>query len=156
MPTPLPVLESLTIAAPCPASWDDMDGDDRVRFCSLCRQSVYDVSAFTRAEATALVERTTGRLCLRLFRRSDGKVMTRDCPVGVWRAARRRIAAVVGGWVFLVVVAFGWFTSRPGAVKAARAQVQAVKQWIDPPPTCTTGEAPVQAGVPVLGKPKGD
>ncbi len=151
MPNPLPVLDSLTIAAPCPASWDDMDGDDRVRYCSHCRQSVYHVSALTRAEATALIERTTGRLCLRLFRRSDGKVMTRDCPVGVWRAARRRIAAAVGGWVFLVVVAFGWFTSRPGAIRAARAPVQAVKQWIDPPPPCITGEAPPRMGMPVAG-----
>jgi hypothetical protein len=152
MPTPLPLLESLTIAAPCPASWDDMDGDDHVRFCSHCQQSVYDVSAMTRAEATALIERTTGRLCLRLFRRSDGKVMTRDCPVGVWRAARRRIAALIGGWVFLVLVAFGWFTSRPGVLKAARSQVRAVKQWIDPPPTCVTGDPVPQTGMPVVGK----
>jgi hypothetical protein len=144
------LLESLTIAAPCPAAWDDMNGDDRVRCCSLCKQLVYDVSAMTRAEATALVERTTGRLCLRLFRRSDGRVMTRDCPVGAWRAARRRLAAVVGGWVFLLLVAFGWFTSRPTAVKAAREQVWQVKAWIDPPPQCMTGEVPVQTGMPVI------
>jgi hypothetical protein len=140
MPTPLPLLDSLTIATPCPASWDDMDGDDRVRYCSLCQQSVHDVSAMTRAEATALIQQTKGRLCLRLFRRSDGKVMTRDCPVGVLRAARRRIAAVVGGWVLLVLMAFGWFTSRPGALKAARTQMQQVKAGIDPPQTCIAGE----------------
>jgi hypothetical protein len=147
MPTPLPLLDSLTIAAPCPASWDDMEGNDRVRFCSQCQQSVYDVSALTRTEATALVERTTGRLCLRLFRRTDGKVMTRDCPVGVVRAARRRLAAVIGAWVFLVLVAFGWFMGRPGSARAARAQVQEIKNWINPPKHFETGEAPLQMGV---------
>lgn len=150
MPTPLPLLDSITIAAPCPASWDEMDGDERVRFCSLCQQSVYDVSAMTRAEATALIERMTGRLCLRMFRRSDGRVMTRDCPVGVWRAARRRVAAVVGGWMFLALVAFGWFTSRAGAMKIAREQVRQVKAWIDPPAQCLTGDPVSQTGMPVI------
>jgi len=150
MPAPLPLLESLTVAAPCPASWDDMEGNERVRFCAHCQQSVYDVSALTRAEATALVERTTGRLCLRLFRRTDGKVMTRDCPVGVLRAARRRLAAVVGAWVFLVLVAFGWFAGRPGAARAARAQVQEIENWINPPRHFETGDvAPTTGMVPV-------
>ena len=140
MPTPLPVLDNLTIAAPCPASWAGMDGDDRVRYCSLCQQSVYNVAALTRTEATALIEGATGRVCVRLFRRADGTVMTRDCPVGVLRAARRRLAAVVGAWVFLVLVSFGWFMSRPGAVRAAREQVRTVRNWIDPQPPCVMGE----------------
>jgi hypothetical protein len=29
-------LEDLHIAKPCPVSWADMKGDDRVRFCSHC------------------------------------------------------------------------------------------------------------------------
>jgi hypothetical protein len=155
MPTPLPLLESLTIAAPCPASWDQMEGDDRVRFCSLCQQAVYDMSALSRAEAEALIAKATGRLCLRLFRRADGTVMTRDCPVGVLRAARRPLAAVIGGWAFLFLVALGWFTLRPGAVRAARAQVQELKNWVNPRPRCETGEPVPMTGAPVMGKQNG-
>src|SRR5262249_19034472 len=36
-----------------------------------------------------------GRLCGRLYRRSDGSVLTRDCPVG-FRATVRRISRVAG------------------------------------------------------------
>ena len=140
MPTSLPVIDSLTIAAPCPASWDDMDGTDRVRHCTLCQQSVYNVAALTRTEATALIEGAAGRVCVRLFRRADGTVMTRDCPVGVLRAARRRLAAVVGVWVFLVLVSFAWFGGRSGAVRVAKQQVQTVKNWIDPQPPFVTGD----------------
>ena len=150
MPTPLPVLDALTIAAPCPASWADMDGDDRVRHCSQCQQSVYDLSTLTRSEATALIEGATGRVCVRLFRRADGTVMTRDCPVGVFRAARRRLAAVVGAWVFLVLLSFTWFTGRQEAARIARVQAQEWENWIFPRPRCETGGTIPQTGmVPV-------
>jgi hypothetical protein len=125
-----------------------MEGDDRVRFCSLCQQAVYDVSALSRAEAEALIEGTSERVCLRLFRRADGMVMTRDCPVGVLRAARRRLARAVGACTFAVLLLFGWVVSRPGAARAARAQVQAVEDWINPKPPCVMG-----GPMPMMGKP---
>jgi hypothetical protein len=130
-----------------------MEGDDRVRHCSLCQQAVYDVSALTRTEATALITKSTGRLCLRLFRRADGTVMTRDCPVGVLRAAQPRLAGVVGAWAFVFLVALGWFTLRPGTVRAARAQVQELENWINPRPRCEAGDVapPTGMAAPVAG-----
>jgi hypothetical protein len=86
-------LNQLTIAKPCPASWDAMTGDDRVRHCELCKLNVYNVAALTRDEAIGLIERSEGRACVRLFKRADGTVLTADCPVGV-KAAWQRV-----GWV---------------------------------------------------------
>ena len=40
----------LTIASPCTASWDDMEGDDKVRFCGECELNVYNLSAMTEGE----------------------------------------------------------------------------------------------------------
>ena len=114
MPTPLPLLESLAIAAPCPTSWDQMEGDDRVRFCSHCQQAVYDVSALTLGRGQCPDHQDDRPAVPGLFRRADGTVMTRDCPVGVRRAARRRLAAVIGGWAFLFLVALAGFTSGRG------------------------------------------
>ena len=79
---PLSVLNNLRIASPCPASWHAMRGDDRVRFCDSCSKSVYNLSDLTAAEATALIRESEGGLCLRLYRRADGTVLTADCPVG--------------------------------------------------------------------------
>ncbi len=91
-------LDSIRIASPCPAKWEEMAGDDRVRFCGLCKKNVYDLSALTRGEAERLLGEKEGKLCARLFRRADGTVLTRDCPVGfrarVHRAVRRTTAAV--------------------------------------------------------------
>jgi len=96
-------LDRLRVASPCPTSWDQMSGNERVRYCELCNLNVYNIAELTRKEATALVSGTEGHFCARLFRRSDGTVITRDCPVGL-RAIRRRVARVSGA-VFATVLA---------------------------------------------------
>lgn len=87
-----------------------MAGDDRVRFCSACKLNVYNLSGMSRKEATELFTLIEGRLCVRLFRRLDGTVLTRDCPVGMkWTAPLARtavllIAASMPFWGTLVVM----------------------------------------------------
>jgi hypothetical protein len=68
-----------------------MEGDDRRRFCAECRLHVYNLSAMTRPEATRFLQEQEGRVCVRLYRRIDGAVLTRDCPVGVSREQRQRL-----------------------------------------------------------------
>lgn len=85
----------MRIASPCPVGWENMAGDERVRFCKLCQLNVYNISELSADEVRALVEQTEGRICARLYRRADGSVLTRDCPVGL-RAFRRRAARVAG------------------------------------------------------------
>ena len=76
-------LSNVKVAAPCPADWRSMYGNDRVRFCSQCRLNVYNLSAMTRPEAERLIMQTEGRLCVRFYRRADGTILTQNCPVGL-------------------------------------------------------------------------
>ncbi len=94
----LPMLEQIKIASPCNARWDEMVGDDRSRFCGKCDKHVYNLSAMSREAAELLVLEKEGNLCVRLYRRTDGTVLTVDCPVGV-RKKRLRIVGVlaIGG-----------------------------------------------------------
>jgi hypothetical protein len=85
------VLASIAIASPCPADWEGMTGDDRVRFCGECRLHVYNLSGMSRKEAEALLQAREGRLCVRYFQRADGTIMTRDCPVGLQALHKRKI-----------------------------------------------------------------
>jgi Carboxypeptidase regulatory-like domain len=89
------LLENLRIAAPCPAEWNKMEGDERVRFCHLCQKSVYDVSALTRRQAEALLRKNGTTICTVIYRRQDGTVLTQDCPFGL-AAIRRRFARIAG------------------------------------------------------------
>ena len=81
-------LEEIQIAQPCRADWNRMTGDQRARFCGSCHKNVYDISQMTRADAQNLIQQKEGDVCVRLYRRPDGTVITADCPVG--RAATPR------------------------------------------------------------------
>jgi Predicted outer membrane protein len=94
-------LDRIKIAAPCPIAWEQMVGDERGRFCHHCQLNVYNLSSLNKADAEALLASTEGRLCARLYRRSDGTVLTSDCPVGV-RAVRKKLARTAAA-VFALV-----------------------------------------------------
>lgn len=98
-------LDRIEIAKPCPANWDEMTGDERARFCQHCRKNVYNLSAMTAEEAVALVRAKEGKLCVRLYRRRDGTVLTSDCPVGVreyYRRVRRSVAMAAATFLALL------------------------------------------------------
>ena len=91
MPAYTNPLEHVKVAAPCPAVWGKMVGDERVRYCDRCSLHVYNLSRMTRREAEALVTNAEGHLCVRYYRRPDGTILTRNCPVGL-SALKRRAA----------------------------------------------------------------
>jgi hypothetical protein len=92
----LPVLDDVRVASPCSESWSEMSGDDRKRFCGKCEKNVYDLSAMTRREAEVFLAMQEGSVCVRFYRRFDGTILTSDCPDGVKRRRRRRVAALAG------------------------------------------------------------
>lgn len=73
-------MDDIRVASPCRASWDDMTGDERSRACAHCRKNVYNLSGMTRAEIETLIREKEGRLCVRFYRRADGRLVTADCP----------------------------------------------------------------------------
>ncbi|MEW5851744.1 MAG: hypothetical protein AB2A00_23345 [Myxococcota bacterium] len=126
--SPLPVrpsrLQQLQVATPCEADWNQMRGDDRVRHCDLCHLNVYNLSAMTTQDAEALLERTEGRVCVRLYRRKDGTVITQDCPRGLERVRRRmrRLATLVGSALVVLLGAAG-LTVHFGRGRAASGEL---------------------------------
>src|SRR5205823_30548 len=85
------LLARVRVAAPCSQSWYTMRGDDRVRFCASCKQNVYDLSELDAIEARELLNRREEQICVRLWRRRDGTLITRDCGEGELARLRRRL-----------------------------------------------------------------
>ena len=102
-------LDGVRIASPCSADWDAMYGDERRRFCSECGLNVYNLSAMSKQEAESLLLTAEGRVCVRLYRRRDGSVMTSDCPVGSAALKRKtiRVASAVVSGVFTLLTGLG-------------------------------------------------
>src|SRR5947209_8884793 len=95
-------LDGVRVAAPCPADWEKMVGDERMRYCGQCNLHVYNLSGMTKREAEALITNTEGRLCVRFYRRGDGTVLTRNCPVGL-RALKQRASRIAGATLSAVL-----------------------------------------------------
>jgi hypothetical protein len=83
------LLANLRIASPCTARWEDMEGDERSRFCRQCTKHVYNFSEMTAQETADLIREREGQLCARFYQRADGTVLTADCPVGAARPLHR-------------------------------------------------------------------
>lgn len=98
----LAIVNNIRIATPCKMDWNKMTGDERKRYCQDCNLHVYNVSELSPKETVDLLRSNNGgRVCLQIYRRKDGTVMTRDCPVAVWKLkkAYRRAAAVAASLV---------------------------------------------------------
>jgi hypothetical protein len=135
----LPLLNRITIASPCSASWDDMVGDERVRFCGKCEKNVYNLSSMESAEAEALLREHEGNVCVRLYRRKDGTVLTTDCPVGVRKKRVRRLVVMAAGTGAFAAAASGFLVQVGEPVKPVMMGAATVAA---PQPTTTATEAP--------------
>lgn len=117
----LPFLATVRVAAPCPAKWSEMRGDDRVRHCAACDKNVFNLSAMATDEAEALLAATEGERCIRLFRRADGTVLTSNCPVGLRRARARTLAIGVAAVGLLAAAGAAAFAERVVGCKVTSA-----------------------------------
>jgi hypothetical protein len=115
----LPLKDRAVIEILCPVSWDEMRGDNCVRFCGHCSLNVYNIADMTDKEAESVLAkgRNGERICARLYRRPDGTVMTDNCPRGL-----RKIRNV-SRWMHAKIVAcFGLLLSL--AIPAAQSEEQ--------------------------------
>lgn len=103
----LPLLREIRVASPCHERWEDMQGDDRTRHCGKCDKDVHDLSAMSAADAEALLAARGASLCVRLYRRFDGTVITSDCPEGARLRRKRRIIAATAAVTATILGATG-------------------------------------------------
>jgi len=122
----------LRISSPCPKSWDDLAGNDRVRYCGQCRLNVYNLAEMPKEEVDALVRSTEGRLCGRLYLRGDKKAATRDC--GGYRS-RQRLRRWMTAAALLLLGGFTWASRSADSPDRTSlpSWAQAVLDVIDPP-----------------------
>lgn len=158
----LGVLDNIGVASPCPVRWEDMKGDARVRHCDHCKLNVFNLSEMTRQEAEELVIHRQGRLCAGFWRRADGTIITRDCPVGLaaLRARTARIVARIGAALGLLLTGGALLASRtrePDARLSERQPFATLVKWLDPSVQTRRGRTVVmgEVCVPPPARPAG-
>lgn len=98
-------LNRLVIGSECEAPWDEMQGDERRRFCSRCQRDVLDFEQLTARQIRGHIEASRGRLCARLTRQAGRlsvlePVKPRALPRSwVLRRASPIAATLVSAWL---------------------------------------------------------
>lgn len=128
--------------------WEEMSGDDRVRLCGGCSRQVYNLSDMTASEAEQFLSATGESHCLRFFRRSDGKIMTDNCPRGL-RAIRDRVRVSVK---IAAAVLTSIFSFLP-VFRSQSAIAQDVKGNVAYPKNCKKQMSEITGSVPSLVEP---
>jgi hypothetical protein len=146
----MPVVPKLRIASPCSANWDLMAGDSRVRYCSQCKLNVYNFSEMTSGEIQQLIAERTGRLCGRFYQRADGRILTKNCPVGFRAAILRTSRAAAAALTALVSI--GPAIARPRPSQQSIPQTQQAEQSFTVEVTDSTGAAMANATVTLVNK----
>ena len=135
----LRLLDRVRIASPCPVKWEQMEGDDRQRYCHQCKLNVYNFAELPESDAERLIRETEGRLCGLLYRRADGTIITKDCPVGLAAIRRRmrRIVARVAAALFFVLGGFA--LARADLPRSSRLSTistmqpfASIARWLEP------------------------
>jgi hypothetical protein len=114
-----------------------MSGDERVRFCGLCRLNVYNLSGMSRGDAEALVKKSEGKVCVRFWKREDGTVLTQDCPIGIRIARKIRRSVALAAATIVGALGLTAFFAR-----ASSGESILTKPW----------ERPVKP-LPLMGRP---
>ena len=149
-------LNIVEITSPCDRDWNKMTGDDQIRFCGDCKKNVYNISEYSKREAKELIEQHEGQVCLRLYRRADGTVVTSDCSLLQVASRWSRIGLLASIGVLLLILSGGgmamanidawknsqWFHQGP---------LSQLQHWGSPPMQCHHGDMscpPRPAAVP--------
>ena len=114
--------QAIKVAEPCTEEWNEMTGNDQVRFCSHCAKSVNNISEMTRGRAKRLIRKSNGSLCIRYAQLPETNVPVFVKPLT--RITRRRTplmaAGVVGASLSLASLTF----AQGGAVPHRAATVE--------------------------------
>lgn len=101
-------LKEIKIASPCHVTLDKMEDRGKCFYCNDCKLNVYHFSNLNSAEIAILLNENNEKLCIGMFKREDGTVITKDCPLGL---ADLGLVYRQGGFLkaasFLILVVIG-------------------------------------------------
>lgn len=101
-------MAEIKIASPCNVPLSEMEDRGNCFHCNSCKLNVYHFSNLTNAEIADLLNENNEKLCIGIFRREDGTMITKDCPLGLRDVGfiyRKRGLIKALAFLFLALVA---------------------------------------------------
>ena len=127
---PLVIIEPIECkkkSLPCKWRWPESDSGkvERFRYCDKCQTPVYNFDGLSLEQAEAVIFQRENIKKPTLYKRADGKFMTRDCPVEVKRRKDRSMMIAAAG--LFVIIFLTVLFNLPPAPKPAVTQEPELK-----------------------------
>lgn len=119
-------LDQIVVTLPCQMNWGAMRGDDRMRYCELCQRHVHDFRAMTRPEIAALFAAEPERVCGRVWRDSEGRLITKETAATAASRTPWRFQFSIGALFILTLICAPIFAVSPSLARWAQ------DFWADP------------------------
>ncbi|MEO6588712.1 MAG: ankyrin repeat domain-containing protein, partial [Pyrinomonadaceae bacterium] len=108
-------IKQIEVKNPCSEDWDEMTGNEQIRFCSHCSFEVNNLSAMTRKQALKIVRESSGRICVRYIQNPVNKA-----PVFADKLYQITRRAGIAAGVLGASLSFSNLTYAQGDVKLVR------------------------------------
>jgi hypothetical protein len=131
-------LDSIDIKSPCSESWNQMQGNEQIRFCSHCAKDVHNLSEMTRKQARKIVAQADGGICVRYIRRPDGRIQTIKNTLHQITRQTGIAAGVIGASLAASTLAYAQGEVKTNSNQNAQI-VEAVNQKSDEPSAVLSG-----------------
>jgi hypothetical protein len=133
---PFVPVEAKKKALPCHWSWNDPEPCEKFQYCGICQTPIYSFHDMELPEAEALIFQRENLKKPTLYKRHDGKFMTRDCPIAVKRR-KDTITYTLLGLAVTAAVIFVLATLPP----PAKPPTPVITETAPPPPSTPTTTA---------------
>lgn len=90
-------------ALTCKFTWAENDPRERFKHCNICQAAVYNFSGLEMPEAEVIIFQRENLKKFTLYKREDGKFMTRDCPRQV-KKKRDQIIMLAGSVILVATI----------------------------------------------------
>lgn len=130
---PFVPVEAKKKALPCHWSWNDPEPCEKFQYCGICQTPIYSFHDMELPEAEALIFQRENLKKPTLYKRHDGKFMTRDCPVATKRR-KDTITYTLLGLAVTAAVIFVLATLPP----PAKPPTPVITETTPPPPSTPT------------------
>lgn len=142
-------IDDIRVKDPCTQAWDEMVGNDTVRFCEHCAKDVNNLSAMTRKEALRLVRKSNGSLCIRYVPRpqTNAPMFLAELTQITGRRSPLVAAGVIAASLSLASLTYAQGGAVPEKDTASAARVSGTKDFQKADPKPGSGDGTIHGTV---------
>ena len=134
-------LENLEIKNPCQMDWEEMMGNEKVRRCERCQQSIYNISELTRRRALKVLNQPNEKICISYLQDENKQIITQTY-FGIFKRNLVRAGGAILALIFSFSSIYAVQIRNPKLKKKKTLKHRKHKKQVTPPKLLVGRPAP--------------